>query len=167
MFKKLQNQNLKIILDRASLKEKISILKNQGKRIVFTNGCFDILHAGHVRYLTEACNQGDVLIVGLNSDSSVKTIKGPKRPIISQNERAEVLAALSCVDYVTVFYEPDPFELISALMPDVLIKGSDWAENDIIGGDVVKAAGGEVIRVELVPGISTTEIIRRIGESSA
>ncbi len=137
-------------------------LKSAGNRIVFTNGCFDILHAGHVRYLTAAKAQGDILIVGLNSDASVRQIKGEKRPITSQEQRAEVLAGLACVDYIIFFDEPDPFNLIQALMPDVLVKGADWAENNIIGADIVKAAGGRVARIDVVPDISTSRIIETI-----
>jgi rfaE bifunctional protein nucleotidyltransferase chain/domain len=137
-------------------------LKSTGNRIAFTNGCFDILHAGHVRYLTAAKAEGDVLIVGLNSDASVRKIKGDKRPIVAQEQRAEVLAGLACVDYVTIFNEPDPYQLIKAIMPDVLVKGADWPEEAIIGADIVKAAGGRVARIEVVPDISTSRIIDTI-----
>lgn len=137
-------------------------LHESGKRIVFTNGCFDILHVGHVRYLAAARSEGDVLVVGLNSDESVKTIKPENRPIINQDQRAEVLAGLSSVDYITIFNEPDPLILIQALTPDILVKGADWGEEDIIGADVVKANGGKVVRVSVVPDISTSRIIQRI-----
>ena len=140
----------------------IQELKNQHKTVVFTNGCFDILHAGHVQYLQEAKKQGDILVVGLNSDKSVSNIKGPKRPIVNEEHRAFVLSGLSCVDYITIFDEPDPFGVINKLIPDKLVKGADWAESDIIGADIVKKNGGEVIRIHLVPDISTTEIINRI-----
>jgi len=140
----------------------INTLKNQHKTIVFTNGCFDILHAGHVDYLQQAKAQGDILVVGLNADVSVSAIKGPKRPIVAENHRAFVLAALACVDYITIFEDPDPLNLIKQVIPNILVKGADWAENDIIGGDIVKKAGGQVIRIHLVPDISTTEIINRI-----
>jgi D-beta-D-heptose 7-phosphate kinase/D-beta-D-heptose 1-phosphate adenosyltransferase len=142
----------------------ISALQRDGSKIVFTNGCFDLLHAGHVRYLSAARNHGDVLVVGLNSDHSVQLIKGPLKPIIIQNQRAEVLAALACVDYVTIFSEPDPYDLIKALRPDVLVKGADWPEAKIIGADVVKEGGGKLVRISLVPEISTTRIIERIRE---
>lgn len=137
-------------------------LKKAGKMIVFTNGCFDILHAGHVRYLAAAKAQGDVLVVGLNSDKSVKLIKDEKRPIVTQIQRAEVLSALSSVDFVTLFDEPDPLKIIQHVRPDVLVKGGDWAEKDIVGADFVKADGGRVVRISVVPDISTSIIIKRI-----
>jgi rfaE bifunctional protein nucleotidyltransferase chain/domain len=136
------------------------------KRVVFTNGCFDILHAGHVRYLCAARQQGDLLVVGLNSDRSVKAIKGTSRPIVAQEMRAEVLAALECVNYVTLFDDPDPLKLIMALKPDVLVKGADWEEAQIIGAHQVREAGGKIVRIQLLPGISTSEIIRRIVEKN-
>jgi D-glycero-beta-D-manno-heptose 1-phosphate adenylyltransferase len=142
----------------------VKSLKVQKKKIVFTNGCFDLLHAGHVRYLTEARAQGDCLIVGLNTDRSVNRIKDPHRPLIPEEQRAEVLAALTCVSYVVLFEEPDPLTLIEAIIPDVLVKGADWAEEDIVGAGLVRSYGGRVFRVALVGGISTTEIIRRIVE---
>ena len=144
------------------LLKKLDELRSRGKRLVFTNGCFDILHAGHCRYLAEARNFGDVLVVGLNSDSSVAGIKGPQRPIIEERQRAEVLAALACVSYVTLFDEPDPLRLIQAIVPDVLVKGADWPEEEIIGGQFVKQRGGRVERVALWPDISTSIIIERI-----
>ncbi len=137
-------------------------LRTEGKIVVFTNGCFDILHAGHVRYLTAAKAEGDVLIVGLNSDASMRKIKGDNRPIVAQEQRAEVLAGLACVDYITIFDEPDPYRLIKALMPNVLVKGADWPEDEIIGADIVKAAGGRVARIDVVPDISTSRIIETI-----
>jgi D-beta-D-heptose 7-phosphate kinase/D-beta-D-heptose 1-phosphate adenosyltransferase len=140
----------------------IKSLKDEHKTIVFTNGCFDILHAGHVQYLQQAKAQGDILVVGLNADVSVSAIKGPKRPIVEENHRAFVLAGLACVDYITIFEEPDPLNVIQHVIPNILVKGADWAENEIIGGDIVKNAGGQVIRIHLVPEISTTEIINRI-----
>ena len=138
--------------------------KNANKTIVFTNGCFDILHAGHVKYLSAAAKLGDVLILGLNSDYSVKLIKGDKRPVISQNYRVEVVAALSSVDHVVVFDEPDPEILIKTITPDILVKGADWSEDQIIGGDFVKKNGGKIERIDLQPCISTTAIIKRVGE---
>jgi len=140
----------------------IQDLKKQNQKIVFTNGCFDILHAGHVDYLQQAKAQGDILVVGLNANVSVYAIKGPKRPIIDENHRAFVLSGLECVDFITIFKEPDPFSLIQHIRPNILVKGADWAENDIIGGDIVKKDGGEVKRIHLIPDISTTEIINRI-----
>jgi rfaE bifunctional protein nucleotidyltransferase chain/domain len=148
-----------------TLEELTNIVKGlriSGKRIVFTNGCFDLLHAGHVRYLQQARSMGDVLILGLNSDSSVKGIKGESRPIIPEDQRAEVLAALACVDFIVVFSAPDPLEVIRVLTPDILIKGSDWSEDQIIGADIVKEAGGRVERISLVPGVSTSQILKRI-----
>lgn len=150
------------IVKLKDLVQKISTLRESGRTIVFTNGCFDILHVGHVRYLAAARFEGDVLVVGLNSDESTRSIKQENRPIVSQDQRAEVLAGLECVDYITVFNEPDPLKLIQALKPDVLVKGSDWKEEDIIGADVVKEGGGKVVRVDVVPDISTSRIIQRI-----
>jgi D-glycero-beta-D-manno-heptose 1-phosphate adenylyltransferase len=139
-------------------------LRESGKRIVFTNGCFDILHVGHVRYLAAARAKGDVLVIGLNSDASVKSIKSDNRPVVNQDQRAEVLAGLACVDYITIFDESDPLTLIQDIKPDILAKGADWEETNIIGSDVVKSYGGEVVRIKLVPDISTSRIIRRILE---
>jgi len=139
--------------------------RKAGKKIVFTNGCFDILHVGHVRYLAAAGREGDLLVVGLNSDASVRLIKGDKRPLVPQGQRAEVLASLVCVDYVVVFDAPDPAALIEAVAPDVLVKGADWAEENIVGGDFVKSRGGKVVRVSLVPAASTSGIIAKIVEN--
>ncbi|HBR16032.1 MAG: glycerol-3-phosphate cytidylyltransferase [Deltaproteobacteria bacterium RIFCSPLOWO2_12_FULL_43_16] len=149
-----------------SLQRLKTILRSSRKKktIVFTNGCFDIIHAGHVRYLKKAKSLGDFLVVGLNSDSSVKKIKGEKRPIVPQKERAEVLSGLEAVDYVVLFNEPTPTKLIEAVLPDVLVKGADWASHEIVGADVVKAAGGKIARVKLVKGRSTTNIIKKILE---
>lgn len=137
-------------------------LRKKGKKVVFTNGCFDIIHAGHVRYLNKARSLGDCLVVGLNSDSSIRSIKGETRPIVPQNERGEVLSALSCVDYVVVFNDPAPVKLIEAIKPDILAKGADWAAKDIAGGDFVRANGGKIRRITLVKGKSTTNIIKKI-----
>jgi D-beta-D-heptose 7-phosphate kinase/D-beta-D-heptose 1-phosphate adenosyltransferase len=134
----------------------------EGKRIVFTNGVFDLLHPGHVRYLSQARACGDVLIVAVNSDRSVRAIKGPERPINPEEERAEVLAALAAVDAVVVFEEDDPHAIISAIQPDILVKGADWAADRIIGRDVVEARGGRVIRIAVAPGFSTTGMIEKI-----
>jgi rfaE bifunctional protein nucleotidyltransferase chain/domain len=152
------------ILTHEEIAREAGRLKKAGKRIVFTNGCFDILHAGHVRYLAAARAEGDVLVVGLNSDKSVKLIKDGKRPIVTQTQRAEVISALSSVDFVILFDEPDPLKLIQDVRPDVLVKGGDWAEKDIIGADFVKANGGKVVRVSVVPDMSTSLIIKRIVE---
>lgn len=134
----------------------------RGGRVVFTNGVFDILHPGHVRYLQEARALGDALIVAINSDRSVKAIKGPTRPVNPEHERAEVLLALACVDAVTIFDEDTPHAVISRIQPDVLVKGADWGENDIVGRDVVEGRGGRVVRIRLAEGYSTTELIRKI-----
>ncbi len=143
-------------------KNEIERLKAQGKKIVFTNGCFDILHIGHARYLYMARDLGDFLIVAVNSDRSVKSLKGSERPVINENERAEMLAALGCVDMTVIFDEETPYEVIKQLVPHVLVKGGDWKEEDIVGSDIVKAAGGEVKSITFVDGSSTTNIINRI-----
>lgn len=146
------------------LKKHIGIARKKGKTIVFTNGCFDIIHAGHVRYLNKAKSLGDILVIGLNSDSSVRKIKGDKRPIVPQKERAEILSGLEAVDYVVLFNEPTPIKLIKTILPDILVKGADWASHEIVGADAVKAAGGKIKRVKLVQGRSTTNIIKKILE---
>ncbi len=152
------------IQHREKLAEILSPLRKEGKILVFTNGCFDLLHVGHVRYLRAARKQGDLLVLGLNSDASVRALKGEKRPLIPQEQRAEVLAALACVDYITFFDEKDPLRLIQTVKPHVLVKGADWAEADIIGGDFVKSLGGRVERISVVPGASTSGIIEGILE---
>lgn len=146
----------------AELKPLLGILRATGKRSVFTNGCFDLIHTGHTRYLAAARALGDILIVAVNSDSSVRTIKGEKRPINSQEDRAETLAALESVDFVTIFDEPDPYRVISELQPDVLVKGGDWPVEKIIGRDIVEAQGGKVVTIPFVEGASTTGIIEKI-----
>jgi D-glycero-beta-D-manno-heptose 1-phosphate adenylyltransferase len=140
----------------------VARLRAVSKVIVFTNGVFDLLHPGHVRYLQRARALGDALIVGVNSDRSVRAIKGPSRPIVPEDERAEVLAALACVDAVVVFDADTPHELITALQPDVLVKGADWAADAIVGRDVVEARGGKVIRIPIEQGYGTSAIIERI-----
>ena len=150
------------VLDRNSLKEKVDTLRKEGKVVVFTNGCFDLIHIGYIRLLQKAREQGDCLVVAVNSDRSVRQIKGPPRPIIPEGQRAEVVAALACVDWVTIFDEPDPLILIKLLKPDALVKGSDWPEEKIVGALEVKEAGGKVVRVQLMPGISTTALIQKI-----
>jgi rfaE bifunctional protein nucleotidyltransferase chain/domain len=145
----------------------VEIRKRLGQRIVFTNGCFDILHAGHVDYLQQARRQGDFLVVGLNSDHSVRTIKGekyPLRPINDESQRARVLAALGCVDSVVLFDDDTPLHLITALLPQVLVKGADWQEAAIVGAEEVKANGGEVVRIAFTSETSTTKLIARIRE---
>ena len=151
-----------MILDISQLSSIVKSLKQAGKRIVFTNGCFDIIHAGHVRYLKEARNLGDVLVVGLNSDESVRTIKGINRPIVPQGERAEVLSSLRDVDYVVIFNEPDPYNTIAALKPDILVKGGDWRIEDIIGRDIVESCGGKVCTIPFIEGASSSRIIENI-----
>ncbi|MCD4721953.1 MAG: D-glycero-beta-D-manno-heptose 1-phosphate adenylyltransferase [Desulfobacula sp.] len=155
-------------MDKIATFSEIKILSRQykdaEKTIVFTNGCFDIIHAGHVKYLNHAASLGDILVLGLNSDRSVKRIKGEKRPVIEQGHRSIVVAALGCIDHVVLFDEPDPKRLIETICPDILVKGADWPEDQIIGGDFVKKNGGRIERVSLEPDISTTKIIKRIGE---
>jgi len=136
--------------------------RDAGKTIVFTNGVFDLLHPGHLRYLQQARELGDLLIVGVNSDRSVRANKGESRPITPELERVEILEALTCVDAVVVFDEDTPHAAISALRPDILVKGADWAEDAIVGRDVVEARGGRVVRISIEPGHSTTQIIQRI-----
>ena len=137
--------------------------KIQTTKLVLTNGVFDILHPGHIRYLQAARALGDRLIVAINSDRSVRALgKAPNRPLNPELERAEVLRALACVDEVVIFDEPDPHAIISKIQPDILVKGADWAEDAIIGRDIVEARGGQVVRIPMAPGYSTTEIIKRI-----
>jgi rfaE bifunctional protein nucleotidyltransferase chain/domain len=137
-------------------------LAKESKKVVFTNGCFDILHRGHIECLKRAKSSGDVLVVGLNSDSSVRKLKGEKRPILSQNDRAEILASLEMVDYVVIFNEETPHKVIATLLPDVLVKGEDYAKDEIVGKDIVESGGGRVIRIKQVPGKSTRNIIKTI-----
>jgi D-beta-D-heptose 7-phosphate kinase/D-beta-D-heptose 1-phosphate adenosyltransferase len=139
------------------------ILKSgRRKKIVFTNGCFDILHYGHVKYLQEAKSKGDLLIVGLNSDRSVRRLKGKNRPIMPQRERAKILTALSCVDYCIIFNDDTPLRLIKALQPDILVKGSDWKKEKIVGSDFTLARGGKVLTIPYVKNLSTTNVIKKI-----
>jgi len=158
VFMPMQSKIVKL----KELKQKIEVLRRSGESVVFTNGCFDILHVGHVRYLAEAKAEGEILVVGLNSDESMRSIKGNTRPIVSQDERAEVIASLWCVDFIVIFNESDPLKLIRAIKPDVLVKGDDWPEENIIGAEFVKANGGRVVRVSFVPNASTSRIIERI-----
>ncbi len=137
-------------------------LQRQGKHVVFTNGVFDLLHPGHVRYLQHARTLGDALIVGVNSDRSVRANKGPSRPITPEAERAELLAALACVDAVAIFDEDTPADIIKRIQPDVLVKGADWAADAIVGRDTVEARGGKVVRVDIEPGWSTSAIIDKV-----
>ncbi len=144
------------------LKKLIARLKRQGKCIVFTNGCFDLLHYGHIKYLEEAKRKGDILVVGINSDASVSRIKGKKRPIVGENDRAKIIAALSSVDYVVIFKEDTPLEVIKTLKPHVLIKGADWNRNNMVGREFVLSQGGRVDTVKFISRRSTTNLIRKI-----
>jgi len=150
------------VMDIAQVKNIVASLKAEGKKIVFTNGCFDILHPGHTRYLAAARDLGDFLVVAVNSDRSTRVIKGDKRPIMPQDARTEVLAALSFVDAVVLFDEETPYRVIEVLQPDILVKGGDWKEDEIVGADIVKKAGGEVRRIHYFSGYSTTEVIEKI-----
>ena len=139
-------------------------LKRQGRKVVFTNGCFDIIHAGHVKLLQEARDSGDVLVVAINSDSSVKVLKGSKRPINPQGQRSEVVASLESVDYVVIFDELDPLKVIEEIEPQVLVKGGDWTADNIVGREVVEKAGGKVLSISLMDQVSTTDIIKKVAE---
>ncbi|MGE0469532.1 MAG: Glycerol-3-phosphate cytidylyltransferase [Candidatus Nitrospira kreftii] len=151
------------ILSLDQLLSTLSAEREGGKRIVFTNGCFDLMHIGHTRYLQAAKALGDTLVIGVNSDASVRSLdKAPDRPIVPDAQRAEVLAALGCVDYVVIFNESDPLQLITAVQPDILVKGGDWALDRIVGRDVVEARGGVVKTIPLIPGLSTTGLLQRI-----
>lgn len=151
-------------LEPSKLAPVLKNLQNQGQKVVFTNGVFDLLHLGHVTYLQEARKQGDLLLVGLNSDASVRRIKGPLKPLLPVEERAEMLLALECVDYTTFFEEDDPYNIIKILRPDVLVKGGDWAIDKIIGGDLVQSWGGKVLNIPVVEGRSTTNLIQMVRE---
>jgi D-beta-D-heptose 7-phosphate kinase/D-beta-D-heptose 1-phosphate adenosyltransferase len=151
------------VLPRDQLLPVLSSERAKGKRIVFTNGCFDLMHIGHTRYLQAAKALGDVLVVGVNSDVSVRTLdKAPDRPIVPEAQRAEVLAALGCVDFVVTFDESDPLQLITTVQPDILVKGGDWAIDRIVGRELVEARGGVVKTIPLIPGLSTTGLLQRI-----
>ena len=147
-----------------SLLKIVAAAKKDAKQIVFTNGCFDILHKGHVNYLQKAKLKGDILIVGLNSDDSVRKIKGKTRPINDQTARAQVMAALESTDYVVIFKESTPFNLIKKIQPDVLVKGADWKKEDIVGADIIESYGGKIARIKFIDGYSTTKIIKKISE---
>jgi rfaE bifunctional protein nucleotidyltransferase chain/domain len=150
------------ILSRQQASAFAAHVRSTGGRVVFTNGVFDLVHPGHVRYLSEARALGDALIVGINSDRSVRTNKGPSRPITTAHERAELVAALRSVDAVTVFDEETPHALIAVIQPDVLVKGADWGPDNIVGRDIVESRGGKVVRVELAPGFSSTGLIEKV-----
>ena len=150
------------IKERKELRGIVEDLKAEGKQIVFTNGCFDLLHVGHVRYLEQAKALGDILIVGINGDHSVRGLKGPLRPILPVEDRAEILSGLGCIDYITVFDEPTPLELITLLKPHVLVKGGDWAKDEVVGREVVEGMGGKVVLVPFVEGSSASNLIETI-----
>ena len=144
------------------LKRLVTEAKAHGRTVVFTNGCFDLLHRGHVHVLREAKARGDLLIVAVNSDRSVNEIKGPGRPVMPETDRLELITAMEMVDYALLFDEPDPYKIIAALGPDVLVKGGDWGPEEVVGADLVRAAGGKVASIPYVKGFSTTEIIEKI-----
>ncbi len=152
------------LVSRAELVKLRAQWRAEGKKVVFTNGCFDIIHIGHVKILEAAKKLGDILVIGLNSDSSTQSIKGPKRPVIPEEERAQLLLALKSVDFVTLFDENTPHEIIKALVPDILVKGKDYELKDIVGRETVENNGGKVVRVPLIDGKATTHIIARIKE---
>jgi len=151
--------------DKQSLRKILNGLHSQGKKIVFTNGCFDILHYGHAKYLELAKSKADILVVAVNSDASVRRLKGPARPLVSQAFRAKMVAALESVDYVVIFSEETPLKIIKLLKPDVLVKGGDWHEEKIIGADFVKSRGGRVYSLKFIKGFSTTKLIEKIAEN--
>jgi rfaE bifunctional protein nucleotidyltransferase chain/domain len=155
------------IVSQEELIEVAAREKRSGRRVVFTNGCFDLLHPGHVRCLADARALGDLLVVAVNSDRSVRGNKGPERPLVAEHDRAEVIAALASVDYVTIFDEPTPRELIARVLPSVLVKGADWALDQVAGREEVEAAGGRVVSIPLAPGYSTTNIVQRILRNAA
>jgi len=154
------------ILSQPALKRRLAGLRRSGKRIVFTNGCFDLVHPGHIRYLRAARRLGDVLVVALNSDDSVRRLKGPGRPLVPERARCEVVAALEMVDYVTVFNDDTPYALIKNLQPDVLVKGGDWQPDEIVGADVVRARGGLVRSLPYARGYSTTALVKRVQKTT-
>jgi D-beta-D-heptose 7-phosphate kinase/D-beta-D-heptose 1-phosphate adenosyltransferase len=152
------------ILTLKELKSVLNFLRNEGKKVVFTNGCFDILHTGHIKYLEKAREYGDLLVLGLNDDHSVRRLKGPKRPLIAQDERAHILAALHCIDYIVLFSELTPENLIKEIKPDILVKGGDYRPEEVVGKKIVESYGGRVEIVPFVEGYSTTDIVKKIVE---
>ncbi|MCD6539443.1 MAG: D-glycero-beta-D-manno-heptose 1-phosphate adenylyltransferase [Candidatus Omnitrophica bacterium] len=150
------------VIKVSKLAHLVKTLKKKKKKIVFTNGCFDLIHPGHIKLLSSAKKQGEVLILGLNSDSSIRKIKGEKRPILKEKERIEILSAITYIDYIVVFKEETPFKLVKIIKPDVLVKGGDWEEKDIVGADLVKKQGGKIVRIRLKKGYSTTTLIEKI-----
>lgn len=163
------NRRLRLLKDKimplAKLKKVIAALKAKGEKIVFTNGCFDLLHYGHAKYLQDAKNEGDILVVAVNSDASLKRIKGDKRPITGEKDRLRLIAALESVDYVTLFNDDTPIKVIKALRPDILVKGADWNKQNIVGADFLLGTGGKVKTIKLLKGRSTTGLIKKIAES--
>ena len=161
----IPGRGTKALASRDAAAEWARSLRRDGKRVVFTNGCFDLLHVGHVRYLQASRALGDALVVGLNTDASVRRLKGPSRPVQTEKDRAEILAALACVDAVVLFDEDTPQELIAAVRPNVLTKGADYpTKRDVVGSDIVEADGGEVVLIDLVEGYSTSDLLRRAEE---
>lgn len=152
------------ILDNKTLEQRLDSWHKEGKKIVFSNGCFDILHRGHVEYLSKAADLGDILVIGLNTDASVKRLKGPSRPVNDEKARAVVLAALEFVDAIVFFEEDTPYNLIKFVMPDILVKGKDYKAEDIVGYDIVTGNGGKVETIELVDGFSTTNILKTMND---
>ncbi|MGB2705573.1 MAG: D-glycero-beta-D-manno-heptose 1-phosphate adenylyltransferase [Candidatus Omnitrophota bacterium] len=152
------------IKSAAEIKKVAAGLRRKGKKIVFTNGCFDILHYGHIKYLERCKKLGDILIIGLNSDSSVRKIKGKRRPVTGEKERAAILASLEFVDYITIFSETTPAKLITRVTPCILAKGGDWGKSEIVGSAYVKKKGGKVVTIPFIKGYSTTRILKRIGK---
>jgi D-glycero-beta-D-manno-heptose 1-phosphate adenylyltransferase len=161
---RIQAMGLRKVVPLEQSIERVAEMKRAGQRVVFTNGCFDLLHPGHTRYLKEARTLGDALVVAINSDRSVRALKGPGRPILPESERAEVMAALRCVDLVTTFDDLTPRDLLARMLPQVLVKGADWGPGNIVGREEVEAAGGVVLSIPVVPGFSTSEIIRKAGK---
>ena len=155
------------IFNADALSRKLALLRAKGKRIVFTNGCFDIIHVGHVDYLTKSRNMGDVLVIGLNSDASVRRLKGNGRPINKETDREKVLSALFFVDYVTIFDEDTPELLVRKLKPDIMVKGGDWKGRQVAGADFVRSRGGRLAIVPLVKGYSTTSVVKKIAKKKA
>ncbi len=154
----------KIVLNKEKLKKLLNYQKGKGRKVVFTNGCFDLLHLGHIDYLRKAKKLGDILIVALNSDKSVRKIKGKNRPLTSEKDRLEIISSLEMVDKVTLFDETTPLELIRLLRPHIIVKGADWKLKDIVGGNFVKGYGGSVRQISFLKGYSTTNLIRKIGK---
>ncbi len=153
------------VLSRSAARAAVRAAQRHGERVVFTNGCFDLLHVGHVRSLEQARSVGDRLVVGVNRDASVRRLKGPSRPIVAERQRAELLAALACVDWVVLFGEATPLALIRSLRPDVLAKGGDWRQGEIVGREDVESWGGRIVRLRVVPGIRSTQLIQRARRS--